>query len=458
LPPGIFTRKEVVDKPGIIGARWWQESLATQLPRRQAMAALFTLGGALAAMATVGTCVAVQSRRSSSSHSYESTGPEVTFEPRGSLAMQREYGWSFGATGEQLVFDGISQRPFDRSALARMVEDLAPSRPEHRPYYLGTLFESPTAFPKTYPAGDPSAAQFKPLKDALVPISTAAMENAFKQGRGLAAVLGKGARAKDVAVVVDLPGPEAVAFAAGASSVLDPIFGFDNWPHPRGVVPSHRTLAAAAYYQPLFANARTSRSKDARPMFVLDRDRLATYTDDATQFDNRYLAKVPSAERLAELGVKNVIYVGPNSLERQELDDLADEFFAWSQASVELRLLPATAFWGSVAQAGAGDGDASADRAFYGGSPQAESSFWTHWNTPASSPNVPATHIQRYTPMPRKTAYSSGSATSTGATRPRPANFGMVPVAVAIGTGVVLGAKMSRSGTWNRTTYTSSGS
>jgi hypothetical protein len=453
-PPGIFTRKEVVDKPGIIGARWWQESVATQLPRRQAMGALLTLGGALAAIAA-GTYVAIESRRSSSSS--VSSGPEVTFEPRGALDMQKEYGWDFGATGEQLVFDGISQRPFDRSALAHMVDDLAPSRPEHRPYYLPTLFESPTALPKSSAAGDPSAALFKPLKDALVPISTVAMENAFKQGRGLAAVLEKNARAKDVAVVVDLPGPEAVAFAAGASSVLDPIFGFDNWPHPRGVVPSHRTLAAAAYYQPLFANARTGRSKGARPMFVLDRNRLATYTDDATQFDNRYLAKVPSAARLAELGVKNVVYIGPSSLERQELDDLADELLAWSQANLQLRLLPATAFWSGVPPAVA-DAGARADRAYYGGSPQAESSFWTHWDSPGTSGNVPATHIHRYEPVPRKTAYSSGSTTSTGATRPRPTNFGMVPVAVAVATGVVLGAKMSRSGSWNRTTYTSSGS
>jgi hypothetical protein len=34
----------------------------------------------------------------------------------------------------------------------------------------------------------------------------------------------------------------------------------------------------------------------------------------------------------------------------------------------------------------------------------------------------------------------------------------MIPVAVAVGTGVILGAKLSRSGSWNRTSSTSSGS
>jgi len=456
-PPGTFTRKEVVDKPGIIGARWWQESVATQLPRRQAILALATLSGV--ALAGIGVFAGNKAARSSTGSSDSPTS--VTFESKRALDMQKEYGWDFGATGEKLVFDGISQRPFDRKALARMSDDLAPSRAEHLPYYFGTLFESPTALPKSTPAGDSSAALFKPLEEALVPIFTGMMDMAFKQGRGLAAVLGKDARRKDLAVVVDLSGPEAVAFAAGASSVLDPIFVFDNWPHPRGVVPAHRTLAAAAYYQPLFANARKTRPKDARPMFVLDRKRLAPYSDDATQFDNRYLAKVPSAERLAELGIENVIYVSPNSIAREELDDLVDEFLAWSQANVKLHVLPATAFWNENAPVGAVDagatGAASTERSYYGGSPEAESTFWKDWETPPSSLDT-ATRLVPYTPKPRKTAYSSGSATSAGALRPRPTNFGMVPVAVAVGTGVVLGAKMSRSGTWNRTTYTSSGS
>ncbi len=103
-----FTRQEHIDKPGIIGARWWQDSIATQVPRRQAMTGLLALGGVLAAMAAVGTCVAVS--RSSSGTGLTGGGSDapVDFQPRAALDMQKEYGWSFGAVGEKLVFDGSS--------------------------------------------------------------------------------------------------------------------------------------------------------------------------------------------------------------------------------------------------------------------------------------------------------------------------------------------------------------
>jgi hypothetical protein len=439
-PQPTFTRQEVVDKPGIIGARWWQESLATQVPRRQAMTGLLALGGVLAAMAAIGTCVAVASSGSSSG----GAEPDVSFQPRGALDMQKEYGWNFGATGETLVFDGKSTQPFDRSMLARMAEDLGPSEARHVPYFVPTLFQSPTAMPKTTPSGETAAAAFAPLQDALVPILTPSMETAFNQGKALASLLEKEPRAKDVSVVVDLPGPEAVAFAAGASNVLDPVFLFDNWPHPRGVVPAHLTLAAATYYQPLFARAKATRPKGARPMFVLDRKRLASYTDDASQFDNRHTSRLPSAANLASLGTKTVLYVGPNAVDRQELDDLVDDFLAYAPAQIGIKLLPVTAF-----ELGS-DGSY-----FYGGAKATDAQFWTHWSAPTSG--LSTNDVQSYTPTPRATPFSSGTAASN-APRPRPTGFGTIPVAIAVGTGVILGAKLSRSGSWNRTTSTSSGS
>ncbi len=444
-PQPTFTRQEVVDKPGIIGARWWQQSIATQVPRRQAMTGLLALGGVLAAMAAIGTCAAVASKGSSGGTSPD----DVSFQPRGALDMQKEYGWNFGATGETLVFDGKSTQAFDRTALARMPDELAPAESRHAPFYVPTLFQSPTALPKSTPAGDTSALPFAPLKDALVPISTPAMETAFQQGKALASLLDKDPRAKDVTVVVDLPGPQAVAFAAGASGVLDPVFLFDNWPHPRGVVPAHLTLAAAAYYQPLFASAKATRPKGARPMFVLDRKRLASYTDDASQFDNRHTARLPSAANLAGLGTKTVLYVSPNAVDRQELDDLVDDFLAFASAQIALKILPLTAFDPG--------GAAQGSPYFYGGSSTTHTQFWTHWSAPSSG--LATNEVQSYTPTPRTTPFSTGTPTPTSSTsRPRPTNFGTVPVAIAVGTGVVLGAKLSRSGSWNRTYSTSSGS
>lgn len=442
-PQPTFTRQEVVDKPGIIGARWWQQSLAAQVNRRQALTGLVALGGVLAAMGAIGTCAAVVSSGSSGS------SDDVSFQERSALDMQKEYGWNFGATGETLVFDGTSTQAFDRSSLARMADDLGPSESRHLPFFVPTLFQSPTALRKSTPAGDTTAAPFAPLKDALVPIFTPAMETAFHQGKALASLLAKEPRAKDVAVVVDLPGPQAVAFAAGASSVLDPVFLFDNWPHPRGVVPAHLTLAAAAYYQPLFANAKTTRPKDARPMFVLDRKRLASYTDEASQFDNRHTARLPSAANLATLGTKTVVYVSPNAVDRQELDDLVDDFLALAYGSsvIALKLLPATAF-----EQGA---SAPPGTYYYGGSPATHASFWTHWSAPPSG--LSTNEVQTYAPTSRVTPFSSGTPASS-TPRPRPTSFGMVPVAVAVGTGVILGAKLSRSGSWNRTYGSSSGS
>src|SRR5207253_363541 len=100
-----------------------------------------------------------------------------------------------------------------------------------------------------------------------------------------------------------------------------PVFLFDNWPHPHGVVPAHLTLAAAVYYQPLFARAKTepTRAGKVQPVFVLDRTRLTTYVDDATQFDNRYTAKMPTTANLKTMGVAKLLYVGPNAIDRFEL-------------------------------------------------------------------------------------------------------------------------------------------
>jgi hypothetical protein len=468
----LFKQKETVDKPGIIGARWWQESIANEVPRRKAIKNLLIFGGALGTVALIGYAV---TRKSSPSSLFSST-PEHEFTNKSSLDMQREYGWSFGATGDSLTFDGTSTQPFDRPALSSMARDLAPKNDAHLPYSVPTLFQSPDAMPKSKLTGDPDAPPVKPLKEVLVPIYTPEMATAFAQGKALAAILNASppVRMKDLAVIVDMPGPQAVAFAAGASDALDPIFLFDNWPHPHGVVPSHLTLAAAAYYQPLFAKAKSK----PQPMFVLDRKRLSTYVDDQSQFDNRYAARMPSVSNMVSLGIKNVLYIGPGSFERNELDDLVDDFVAYS-SPIRFRTCPATAFTpdssmvdagafidAGVQDAGSHDGGSrdggnrdggapvpvSTGPVFwYGGSKTANGMFWPDWDTGGTGlPN----EVQPYTPRMRATPYSGGSSS----TPHRPDNFGMTAVAVALGTGLILGARASRSGSWNRTTYTSSSS
>lgn len=442
-PQGRFTQQETVDEPGIVGARWWQQSIATPIPRRSAMNGLLVLGGVLAGMAALGTCVAVASSGSSSGGG---STDDFAFQPKSALDMQKEYGWNFGATGEPLVFDGKATTSFDKGTLATLADDMAPADVRYRPYFVPTLFQAPTALPRSKPSGDPDAPAAMPLKDALVPIFTPEMAAAYGKGASLATFM-TDPKAKDLAIVVDLDGPLAVAFAAGLAGVCDPVFLFDNWPHPRGVVPSHLTLAAAAYYQPLFAKARAARS-GARPVFVLDRRRLAPYADDASQFDNRYTARMPSAANLAALGTKNILLVVPHSFEK-EGDDIADDFLGYAGGGIAFHLISLEAF-SAVGS--------NVPPQFVYRSPSTSSAFWSHWA--ADPATLAADDVQKYTPTARKTEYSAGTAPPAGAapSRPRPTNFGMIPVAVAVGTGVILGAKLSRSGSWNRTTSSSSGS
>jgi len=284
-----------------------------------------------------------------------------------------------------------------------MTTEMAPRSQAHKRFYVQTLFESPTALPKATAQGDP--ATITPLQTALKPIHTNGMADAFAIGRALADPLGA---MTDTAVIVDLDGHEAVAFAAGACQKLDPIFLFDNWPHPHGVVPAHMTLAAAAYYQPLFARAQLSNPPDVPAMFVLDAQRLAPYRDDATQFDNRWVARMPSPSALKSLRVAKLLYViAANRSPARELDDLNDDFVADTAAGIAILMLP----------------------------------------LPASPSSIPSPLGTPYSPSPRRTLFSSGV---SGGSRPAPSDFGSVPIVVAAAGGVVLGVAWSRSGTWSR--------
>src|SRR3954466_12579505 len=102
-----FERTVVVDKPGIVGARWWQESLSVADPvaRRQAIQGILIATAAIAGLGAILALVA------------SSGDSDTQTSSRDALEMQREYGWSFGAAEESLVFDGESLQPFDRAAL-----------------------------------------------------------------------------------------------------------------------------------------------------------------------------------------------------------------------------------------------------------------------------------------------------------------------------------------------------
>jgi hypothetical protein len=385
-PP--LRRDVVVDEPGMVGARWWQDSVVDPVSRRAMLTGLLGAGVAVAVVAGgLAECEPTKSAR------------------RQAIELQRQYGWSFGASSEGLVFNGSSTEPFDPSRLDRMPLDLAPRSSALRPYYVQTLFEAPSALPRAVAEGEDGPPP-PPLKQALRPILTSSMRDAYAWARRFAESL---ASIPGACLVVDLDGPDSVAFAAGASPVFDPVFLFDNWPHPHGVVPAHLTLAAAAYYQPLFAQPGPV---DSPPMFVLDRKRLAPYSDDAAQFDNRWVARMPSAGVLWGLGVRKLFYITAIRQSPRELDDLNDDLVAAVAAGISIVAIALSGY----------PLDAQ--------------------GSPASSALSDA-----YTPVPRRTPFSSEGIAGAHAT---PQQFGSVPVVVSAFRGTVIDVGWNRSGSWNR--------
>jgi hypothetical protein len=465
-PNAPFQRDRIMDKPGIVGARWWQASLADKdaaIARRHAIRNILIAGGLIAGFGAVLALIKAGSSAASLAMSSSGAGsldPDSYREARqASLEMQRAYGWDFGARGEPLVFDGATTKPFDARELPNMKSDLSPARADLVPYNQQALFQSPYAVPTKLSSLAPEERiGWHQLVDSLKPVLTVAMEIAYRRGRSLAslfAALPSPSSAK-AAVVVDLPGPEAVAFAAGAVGAFDPVFLFDNWPHPRGVVRSHETLSAAAYYQPLFAKARAAAGASANraPMFVLDRRRITPYSDDAKQFDNRYVAKLPpTAAKMKALGVEHVLYAVPSGTEAYvELDDLNEDFVGLASEGVDVKAIGVDAFRQATSLDAGVD---PADSYFYGGVPDAHYSFFTvyPWVKPPRPAKMKPTLAPGadYRPAPRTTPYSS-NASSSAATRPLPSHFGTVPVVVAVATGAIVGSRGSRSGSWNRST------
>ncbi|WP_437802826.1 hypothetical protein [Sorangium sp. So ce693] len=438
-----FERAEVLDKPGIVGARWWHKGLADapkDASRRNAILA------ALGAVGLVGVAAAIAVAADGCSDD------ETAVQRKRALDMQRTFGWSFGAAQESVTFDGESKKPFDRAALARMSTDLRPADEGARAYYVPALFESPSAVPTLVAEGDP--APITPLGDVLRPIFTPAMDRAYRSGKALASLLlaartDSGLR-RDIAVIVDLDGPESVAFAAGAAEAFDPVFTFDNWPHPRGVVKAHLTLAAAAYYQPLFARSVPG---PRATMLVLDRQRLSPYSDDAAQFDNRHVARLPSADALWDRGVRHVLVIVPTERDTTESDDLNDDFVAFRSRRLDVALMAASVFAADAAESKPANETEDWPPYYYGGRAASHGWFWMDypWGPPPRpapvEPSAPRPG-KSYVPTQRATPFSSGTASS--GVSPIPDGFGTVPVVVALGTGVILGAALSRSGSWNR--------
>ncbi len=415
-----------VDTPTVVGKAWWNEALKLTQGGDARRAAMVVIGAGAAFMVVPPLLSAI--------FGDSDDGPGTNTIRKPALDLQRQNGWSFGVADEArtLQFVGGSPDPTLRQRLPRLVDDLAPSNTRHASMYVPTLFQSlkETTAPVASATEDALRNTFVPLVDVIQPVRTADMSNAEVDARWLRSAFKS--RTGGFALIVDLPGPEAVAFAAELADTFDPVFLFDNWPHPRGVVPAHMTLAAAVAQQDRFAQMKSVRSPSAPPMFVLDRNRLAPYTDEATQFDNRSLARLPNVAWLTALGINRVLYVAPNNATVIDSDDVNEDLLSFGSNGVDVRAVQLADYYPS----GSADEAASLFAARYGLA-----------QTPPPPPAAP-TPSSSWVPTPRTSAFSGGRA-SPAPSHPRPAGFGEVPVVVDAATGLMLGALIYRAGSWN---------
>jgi len=431
-----FHRKVFIQRHELLGARWWfdgMESTSALAPnRRSALKFLIGMGGIVGAgLVLRAGCHALTDE------------PAVTME---ALDLQRKEGWSVGAQGTPLPFpdstrtDSAGNSDFAPS-LATLGQDLSPHDVGLDPYCVSTLFDV---------LNNPRGAD---LVSMIQPMHSVTMDVTNHAAQALASLFANEDDRKQTALVLDLPGPDSVAAAAGVAPVFAPVFLYDNWPHPLGVVPSHQVLAAALYYRPDFLTAQTQRAAPVPPAFVLDSRRLSPYHDESDRFDNRYLARLPTADGFDTLGIKRVLYVTANA-EEHELDDLNDDFVALRDKSIDVKMVALSDFAPASEQVLRENSVPITDRTYYyGGHPHGSFFFWSsyHWYSPStrgraftgSLPKSVSTG-RTFTPASRPTLFSSRSIGGlSGVGKQKPSGFGRVSYRSGSGS-------LGRSGSFGR--------
>ncbi|MFO0560595.1 MAG: hypothetical protein U0269_21445 [Polyangiales bacterium] len=438
-PP--FERDELLDTQGIVGARWWNRELKDEERKQSRRAALTMLGVGVVGVGVVGAIAAA-----ASAMDYE-------YVRQPSLGLQRRFGWSFGAFGESITFDGRRVIPFDPSRLRALREECVGRAysAQQNAAIFDAIFHRPSETP-----GE-SYGIFLPLDTYLVPVVTNSMGFAYRMGQALARVLARAPRR--VAIVADIVGPDAVALAAGLAESFAPVWKFDHWPHPRGVVPAHMTLAAAAFFQPRFADAASRRAADAPPVYLMDRNRLRPYSDSGSYFDNRYIPSLASVSQLeAEARTRDILYIAPTDAALFDADDLNPTLVSYRTRGISVRTLTGQAFFSSSYEAPAPTTDPIEQllqqaKIYYGGDLAHEEHFVQHYfgdrDTTAPPSDLPDSRAWAWEINARPTFQSA-----LGSAGIPVAPIGTVEIVTQ--NNRVLGLRSDRNGSWNRVSSSSS--
>jgi hypothetical protein len=456
-----FVRRVHLDTDEVLGARWWNESFqAFQAgPRRRQLlgAVPLLIGGGITA-AVLGAVLC--------SRDDDDDSAGITLD---AIDLQRREGWNAGEPDRTVSFASLSTDVRGQSHWMERMPVLAPllePDPHLRTLAVPTLFQA---------LSDPAN---QSLRQVMRPVNAPEADGVFARGEALRGLTEQPDAPKDLALIIDLPGPQSVALAASLATRFCPVFTFDNWPHPLGVVPSHLTLGACLYYLPVFIEARMSRPQPPLPMFVLDANRLAPYRDQANQFDNRYVAPMPSAGSLRGAGVKRVLYIRPDAGSLTELDDLNGDFVAWQQAGIEVRALPLSDFTAADVQFPArADAGAVAQNAhggsshyYYGGHSYHHLLFWRSYGYGIGSAPTPSRRLRTAPPPPRlsgatsyrpsyrPTLFSSRAigGVAAGVGKQKPSGFGRVSVRMnSSGRLTAVGSRRSGSFGRSRSSYSS---
>jgi len=453
-PEQPFLPRASVDGPGGTGARWWNQALddSARMSRRRAITWGAVGGGLALGALAVGPSLVRDDEVESSMDALE---------------LQRRTSWNVGDTNRRLALlysqttdaDGGSSWETALNG-GHLADAFAPNEERLQPYYTPTLFQA--------------ADQSPDLRQAMYPILRPSMDELFDRGRALADAFEAAGRPRDAALVIDLHGPEAIAVAAAVAAEFAPVFMFDNWPHPRGVAPSHETLAAALYYLPLLRRAADRRPTPAPPAFVLDADRLSPYRDEVEHFDNRYTVSLPSAERLQSLGVSRLMYVRGGA-DAPESDDLNADFAWLDNHGVPVRLVSLSDFQpvdqepNTAPDAGAPATGSIRHHYSYGGGAGWHFYFWHQYGWYAPSPGrgiaaplaaatAPApSRAASYRPIARQTMFSTRTIGGiAGIGKVKPTGFGRISIRTARSTGAIsvgrAGGGTWRSGSFGRGT------